>query len=232
MSCWSPGSFPPSYLQWSSLTHLAVGLRCALPNDELCIDRCHFEKCNYLSDKADGPVLSGICCASIKSLVPEKELLTHKHWRVIRFPYASMNKHTHLNRYTNTYTSSLDIWTLLRRMTFSKSVKQKQQLNLNVLLLFGDLSHWYVCSVEGQYLQFDCAIQLEFTTISYSAWKQYLIRNLVVRLKFAMHTALNTGLVTRARLVQLIGNTNYAWDWSIYVSNKEWFLKKEREWNY
>lgn len=72
---------------------------------------------------------------------------------------------------------------------------------------------------------FDCAIQLEFTTISYSAWKRYLIRNLVVRLKFAMHTALNPGLVTQARLVQLKGKTNYAWDWSIYVSKKEWFLK-------
>lgn len=56
-----------SYLQWSPLTHLAMGLCCALPNDELCIRRCHFEKCNYHSDKADGPVLSGICCASIRS---------------------------------------------------------------------------------------------------------------------------------------------------------------------
>lgn len=55
-----------SYLQWSLLTHLAKGLCCAFPNDELCISRCQFEKCNYHSDKADGLVLSGICCASIK----------------------------------------------------------------------------------------------------------------------------------------------------------------------
>lgn len=74
-----------------------MGLRCALPNDELCIGRCHFEKCNYLSDKADGPVLSGICCASIKSLVLEKERLAHKDERVDRFLYASII-------YTNTYT--------------------------------------------------------------------------------------------------------------------------------
>lgn len=55
-----------SYLQWSLLTHLATGLCCAFPNDELCISRCQFEKCNYHSDKADGLVLSGICCACIK----------------------------------------------------------------------------------------------------------------------------------------------------------------------
>lgn len=67
-----PSASPPptpsssSYLQWSLLTHLATGLCCAFPNDELCISRCQFEKCNYHSDKADGLVLSGICCASIK----------------------------------------------------------------------------------------------------------------------------------------------------------------------
>lgn len=67
------------YLQRSPLTHLAAGLRCALSNNELCIRCCHFEKCNYLSDKADGPVLSGICCASIKSSVRWKTLShTHK----------------------------------------------------------------------------------------------------------------------------------------------------------
>lgn len=95
VSCWSQSSLPPSYLQWSSLTHLAVGLRCALPNDELCIGRCHFEKCNYLSDKADGPVLSGICCASIKSLVLEKGLLAHKHECVDRFLYAGTHAWIH-----------------------------------------------------------------------------------------------------------------------------------------
>lgn len=62
------------YLQRSPLTHLAAGLRCALSNNELCIRCCHFEKCNYLSDKADGLVLSGICCASIKSRVRWKTL--------------------------------------------------------------------------------------------------------------------------------------------------------------
>lgn len=74
----TPPTFP-CYLQRSPLTHLAAGLRCALSNNELCIRCCHFEKCNYLSDKADGPVLSGICCASIKSSVGWKTLSsTHK----------------------------------------------------------------------------------------------------------------------------------------------------------
>lgn len=56
------------------MTRLVVGLHCALPNDELCIHHCHFEKCNYLSDKADGGVLSGICCASIRCVVLKTQL--------------------------------------------------------------------------------------------------------------------------------------------------------------
>lgn len=99
---------PPThilYLQWSPLTHLAMGLRCVLPNDELCICRCHFEKCNYLSDKADGPVLSGICCASIKSLVlEEKEKKKEEKKRsartqtgsVDRFLFMSLNIHAQI----------------------------------------------------------------------------------------------------------------------------------------
>ena len=74
-----------------------MGLGRALPNDELCIGRCHFEKCNYLSDKADGPVLSGICCASIKSLVLETELRAHKHERVDGVTRASVNMDVHVN---------------------------------------------------------------------------------------------------------------------------------------
>lgn len=73
-----------------------MGLRCALPHDELCIGRCYFEKCNYLSDKADGPVLSGICCTFIKSLVLETGLPAHKHECVDRFRYASINIHMHM----------------------------------------------------------------------------------------------------------------------------------------
>lgn len=75
---WSPSSLPSSDVPRRSLTHSVVGLGCALPNDELCIGRCHFEKCNYLRDKADGSVLSGICCASIKRLELEAEALVHK----------------------------------------------------------------------------------------------------------------------------------------------------------
>ena len=84
------------------MTHLDVGLRCALPNDELCIERCHFEKCNYLSDKADGHVLSGICCASIKSVGPETEPPAHKHGCVDGFPYASVSIQIHIKRRMNT----------------------------------------------------------------------------------------------------------------------------------
>ena len=129
-----------------------MGLRCALPNDELCIDRCHFEKCNYLSDKADGPVLSGICCASIKSLVLEKELLTHKHWRVDRFPYASMNKHTHLNRYMNTHLqfSHMDTTQADDFQQIGQAKATTESKCIITIWYLVDLSCW--CSVEGQYL--------------------------------------------------------------------------------
>lgn len=126
-----PHTHTSSYLRWSPLTHLAMGLCCALPNDELCIRRCHFEKCNYLSDKADGPVLSGICCASIKSLVLKKELLTHKQGACGQIPLC-IHEHIYMHTCISTcaHTSSLAcvwcLWMLLREMTFSKSVKQTQ----------------------------------------------------------------------------------------------------------
>lgn len=95
----APPTHTSSYLRWSPLTHLAMGLRCALPNDELCIRRCHFEKCNYLSDKADGPVLSGICCASIKSLVLKKRTArtqTGGVWTDSRMhPWTYIHAHMH-----------------------------------------------------------------------------------------------------------------------------------------
>lgn len=58
----------------------------------------HFEKCNYLSDEADGPVLSDIRCASLKSLLRETEQpRTH----MGTFLYASMNTHLNMCTYTH-----------------------------------------------------------------------------------------------------------------------------------
>lgn len=82
------------------MTRSVVGLRCALPNDELCIGHCHFEKCNYLSDKTDGHVLSGICCAFIKSVVLESEVPAHKQGCVDGFPHViheSSHAHTEVH---------------------------------------------------------------------------------------------------------------------------------------
>lgn len=94
VSRWSRSN-PPNllcYLQRSPLTHLAAGLRCALSNNELCIRCCHFEKCNYLSDKADGPVLSGICCASIKSSVRWKTLSHTREQGMWKLPCINSHK--------------------------------------------------------------------------------------------------------------------------------------------
>lgn len=147
VSCWSLSRLPTSYLRWRELTHSVVGLRCALPNDELCIGRCHFEKCNYLSDKADGPVLSGICCASIKSVLLENELQAHKHGCVNRFPYAFMNNRIHMHINKCTHASSLANVCCLGMLL--------RHLDSNFSLLFGiykcasfcpcELSGWRQC---------------------------------------------------------------------------------------